>query len=168
MGQRDGEEGNQQARLEGDRHWLGGIVDGEGCVDIGLSPGYRGRLYMHPEIHIANTDPSMVDEIVRIYQQEHIAHHVKWRSKPGQKDFAQIRISGLKRVSRFLDVFQPYIRSKQAQAQAVRDFINGRLAKRPKQPYDQREADAWWSLRVARGSQVASETKRRALQKQLG
>jgi hypothetical protein len=160
--------GNQQERLEGDRHWLGGIVDGEGCVDLGLSPGHRGRLYLHPEIHIANTDPGMVQEIVRIYQAHNIAHHVKWRSKPGQKDFAQIRISGLKRVQRFLDAFQPYIRSKQNQAQAVRDFIESRLTKRPKQPYDQQEADAWWSLRVARGSQVSSETKRLALQKQLG
>lgn len=130
---------NQQERL---LCWLGGIIDGEGCITINHQRLHRQTpketLLFSPIIAISNTSKPLIDMCCQILSDSYIPFHIqyqpssmveKYKSSNGRprKDRWYIQIVGLKRVSRALNVLAPYIKNKRAETNLVKEFCDGRL-----------------------------------------
>ena len=63
---------NQQERLADDLHWLGGIIDGEGCIALVKTRTSGGRTGFQPRLTIGNTDVRILERIVNILGQGRI------------------------------------------------------------------------------------------------
>lgn len=165
---------NQQA-TEGDLHWLGGILDGEGSFMIGAARDQRQRVHLRPEIHIGNTSVVMVDEITRIVT----AHGLPiWVGKTpagtgrGQhvlnRDCYRVYARGPKRVRRWLTVLLPYVRAKRHEADLLARFVDSRLAGPHVAPYSEQELADYLALRALHGDRrrESSETICQAVRSQ--
>ena len=59
-----------------DLSWLGGVIDGEGCVS--LYRRIRGKaVNFTPEINISNSDPFFIEEVAKILEMAEIGHWVQ-------------------------------------------------------------------------------------------
>lgn len=121
--------GNPQASLCG-LSWLGGIVDGEGCLTVDKRGGKaRKQQCVAPVVVIVNTDAVLTDKVQEILGKHNIPFYV--RVHPARKTWKpkiEVILSGLRRVLRFLDVIQPYLVSKAHKAALLRSFCESRLA----------------------------------------
>ncbi len=123
---------NQQASLC-ELSWLGGIIDGEGCITIDK----KAHNCVHPVITIVNTDPLITDKVSEILAKHGMAVYVRVHPAKGNwKQKIEMVISGYMRVSKFLPLIRPYLVSKAARADLVLELCNNRLAAR-KAPYSQ-------------------------------
>jgi len=128
---------NQQARLC-ELSWLGGIIDGEGCVTVRKS---TTGPYGGPLVSISNTDKLIISKVVYLFNKHHIAYHVRHiAAKAPRKAKKEISVSGFKRVPRLLALIEPYLISKQQRAILLRTFCTSRL-KAGKVPYSDYEKD---------------------------
>jgi len=116
---------NQQASLC-ELSWLGGIVDGEGCITVSKRVGNRTA---SPIVTIVNTERKLLDKVQQLFQKYGIAYYVRVHKQLNQaeckrplKQKVEFVIAGHKRVPRFLDLICPYLISKQPQAQLLLHF----------------------------------------------
>lgn len=122
---------NPQATLTTeDLAWLGGVIDGEGC--IALNRRVRGNaVNYHPQIVISNTDPFMIEECGRILRLAGIGHWVMWRKREGDRNrrmMGHVAISGYRRCQKALGTLTSRVRGKRDQAELLLEFIERRLA----------------------------------------
>jgi hypothetical protein len=125
---------NQQERL---LWWFGGIIDGEGCITINHhrlhKNSQRETLLFSPIIAIVNTNKIIIDTCQEVLRQNNIAHFVGYKESPKGKHHWkpkwEIRIIGLKRVSKALSILSPYIIGKREEARLVKRFCDIRLNK---------------------------------------
>jgi hypothetical protein len=130
---------DQQERL---LCWFGGIIDGEGCITINHNRLHlqtrKETLLFYPLIAITNTDKTIIDTCLEVLKNANLPFYVQfqsvekansWRSSNGRNRKARwsIKIQGLKRVVRALNVLSPYIISKKTEANLVKEFCDRRL-----------------------------------------
>ena len=134
--------GNQQRKTEDtDLAWLAGFLDGEGSFVIIQLAGKRltelleknQRPYIAPRIVLVNTDEPTLGTVMAILDAHELPYHVSRRvggiNVRGNKnaDSWDLRVQGMKRCKRWLDVLTPYLHTKKSQAQAMLDLIDSRL-----------------------------------------
>lgn len=134
---------NQQERLC-ELSWLGGIIDGEGCISFKKNTGKcwknKSERPLYPIISISNTDIRMIDKIIEILEKNHIAFYREdRRGKKKNKDSISVCIKGIKRTKRFLDLIIPYLVSKKERAELLLEFCE--LRSHNHKPYTQYEKD---------------------------
>jgi len=59
----------QRSLLCSDLGWLGGIIDGEGCVTLGRQKRRHNRFQYEPKVDIANTDVRIINKAREIMAQ---------------------------------------------------------------------------------------------------
>lgn len=124
---------NQQERLERDLCWLGGIIDGEGCLTItSYWKRYNGssNFVASPVIQITNTNYELITEIARIYKESGIRFHIA-EFQPKMKNTKiryDISIKGLERCSEAIEILSGYIRMKRRQLFILSSFVLHRLS----------------------------------------
>jgi len=124
---------NPQERLEFDLCWLGGIIDGEGCITISsFWKRYNGNsnFTASPIIQITNTNYELVTEVSRIYKLTGIRFHIA-EFQPKLKNTKiryDISIKGLERCREAIDILGSYIRIKRNQLFTMSCFIERRLS----------------------------------------
>jgi hypothetical protein len=116
---------NQQERLC-ELSWLGGIIDGEGCISFKRNTGKcwkKKERPSYPMISVANTDLIMIEKIIQILEKHEIAYYREDRKgKAKNNDSVAICIKGLKRTKRFLDLIIPFLVSKRKRAELLLEF----------------------------------------------
>ena len=130
---------NQQERL---LCWLGGIIDGEGCITINHHRLHkqtkRETLLFTPILVIANTSKAMIDTARIILSDHSIPFYIQYQPKAQVESYASsngrerkdrwyLRVEGLKRVSRALNLLAPYILIKKDETSLVKEFCDRRL-----------------------------------------
>lgn len=116
-----------------DLAWLGGIIDGEGCLCLSRRRR-KNAINYKPYILISNCDLALVEEVSRILKLAKIGHWIIWRdpkkataTRPSIRMMGQITIQGYKRCKQALEVLTPSIRAKSDQAETLMEYINYRL-----------------------------------------
>ena len=123
---------NQQERL---LCWLGGIIDGEGCITINHNRLHRGTkretLLFKPLIDIANTNKILIDTCQEVLRDNNIPFWVSYTAKNqrqfNRKENWHIRIEGIKRCIKALNIIIPYLIAKKTEANLVKEFCERRL-----------------------------------------
>jgi hypothetical protein len=130
---------NQQERL---LCWLGGIVDGEGCITINHHRLHKQTkketLLFTPIIIIVNTDKVLIDQCCQILFDLDLPFHLQSYSKEqkekspsangrARKASWMLRIVGLRRVAKALNVIGPYILTKTSETKLVKHFCDKRI-----------------------------------------
>jgi hypothetical protein len=159
--------GNQQERQIFDTGWLVGLLDGEGCFSLGkIKTGKLKRAdYIFPQIVIASTSPEITSKAHTVLSNLDLAFHTVFypSKKSNNKDYWSIRITGIKRIKRFMDVLFEYIECRKPQAEIMKRFVELRLSKPRHAPYKE---ENWLvdQLRLLnrRGQSESSESKRQA------
>lgn len=130
---------NQQERL---LWWFGGIIDGEGCITINHNRLHRNTkketLLFSPQVIITNTNKKLIDQCQDILQKEEIPFYVQYkeRAKGRRVPCWWIRIQGLKRCLKALNIITQYLIAKKEEAILVKEFCEDRInAERTKLHY---------------------------------
>ncbi len=160
---------NQQATLTTeDLAWLGGIIDGEGCISLsvrtrkstinGSNKNYR------PWIVISNSDPFTINECHRILNLAGIGHWITWRNPSGKdrrskRMMGMVEVTGYKRVQTALGKLTRFIRAKNDQAKTLSEYIEYRLSLPRIGSYDQVD-DGYYNRIKALKQKEAPETIR--------
>jgi hypothetical protein len=134
--------GNPQERLH-DLSWLGGIVDGEGCITVSAK-GVKTRKhpYAHPNINITNTDELIVRKVMAVFKKYEIAYYLHVVPKTATTlTKMNLTILGYKRAIRFLKLIIPYLVSKKERALLLLEFVESRLTKGPGIRYSESEKE---------------------------
>lgn len=138
--------GNQQERIEPDLCWLGGIIDGEGCLTItSYFKRFNGSevFTASPIIQITNTNINLVNKVIEIYKANEIRHYIS-SFEPKAKNSKtryDVAIKGLERCKEALDVIRDYIIIKQPQARIIQNFCRYRLMLSKNHPHNQKTID---------------------------
>ena len=142
---------NQQRRLEDRLCWLGGIIDGEGCVTatIGHTKTSKGHVAFNrrytPVVGIVNTDELLIKEVLSIFDELGLPYHVYERTSakhPTWKKKWEIMINGMKRCKRAVEILEPYIfGQKKQRMQALGKWIDYRLGVDQKKPYTEKDIE---------------------------
>lgn len=141
----------QSAGNESRLAWFIGFVDGEGSLMLQKRRAKHGS-HLCPEIQVNNTHKETVDYISDLLKNLDIGHHVQIRyDKKNRKHKVQysIRIAGMKRVNRFLNIFNEYFITKKVQADLLQKFITYRLSVPCNTPYGEKEYIIYDNIRIA-------------------
>jgi len=115
-----------------DLAWLGGVIDGEGCISLTKRVRGKGRVNYKPIVVISNSDPDFVEEICRVLDMAKIGHWVTWMNSAGKKlskrNVCNIMVSGFLRCQNALEILTPHIRAKKDQAELMSKYIEYRLS----------------------------------------
>lgn len=124
---------NQQERIKADLNWLAGIWEGEGWFSMQRNTKRKyGTIHngIYLDCGVANTDKSMMDQIMAILHEHFIPFHVGLRNMTGRfgkKPQEHIRIRGFLRVKRFLTLILPFLRGeKKDRALLISKYIKFR------------------------------------------
>jgi hypothetical protein len=155
---------NQQERLESRLCWLGGIIDGEGCLTISsYFKRYNGTEIFAavPIIQITNTNKRLVETVVNIYSEFAIRHYVSSFSPKAKnsKTRYDIAIKGIERCNDALKIIKPYIIIKDIQAEILQKFCRYRLTVPRNYPHNQKTIDWVTQLRElnSKGSSILND-----------
>lgn len=143
---------NQQRRIEERLSWLGGIIDGEGCITA-CQRRYKNKpVGFIPRIGIVNTDMNLINEVVSILEKVKLPFHVrsqKDKKHPHWKIKFEIYIIGIKRCVKSLPILIPYIISKKEKAVRLLSFCESRLSKPIYSSYTDFEIDLLKKVRYS-------------------
>src|SRR5438309_7768535 len=100
--------------------WLGGIIDGEGCIGtIHHTQRKNGRFVetWRPHISITNPNPLIIERCTSILERNGASFQLSSRTTEGTiwKTVMHVQIIGLRRVARVIPVIRPYVYGKAAQ-----------------------------------------------------
>lgn len=158
-----------------DLAWLGGLIDGEGCIYLarrirGKSKGDGKNMTTNykPGISIANSDPFIIEEAHRILTLAGLGHWIMWmnpRNHAGRPQtkrmMGSVQCVGFKRTQKALKILMPYVRAKRDQAQILLEFVERRLAIKPTSHNTYNEVDEEYHRRLHQLKEKgASETIR--------
>ena len=112
-----------------DLSYLAGIMDGEGYVGLSVNDRKRGGRQYYPRWTITNCNKAIIDECVRILDNNSIAYHiVEWQPHSKLHKYRYtIDATGFRRALKGLWVIEPYLVGKKPQARLVLGFIWSRL-----------------------------------------
>lgn len=119
---------NQQRRLEKDKAWFAGIMEGEGSFTLVRSKRIEKgeEIYRYiPSCCISNTDPMLMKEIERILKESKIEFRTYYRGKRKlqHKETWQMHIIGMKRCIKFISWIIDEIRcEKRVKAEKLLKF----------------------------------------------
>lgn len=135
----------EQSQIQGNNQqesllwWLGGIIDGEGCITINWKywknrpPYYEKKYFLFfPLIIITNTNRKLIEKCQEILQTFNIPFWItyKEKGKGRRKPCWWVIIKGLKRCIKALNLLVPYIIAKQEEAKLVKRFCELRLSRK--------------------------------------
>jgi hypothetical protein len=157
--------------------WLAGLYDGEGCLTLEKSRAkgqhshdYRNiNVHYIPHIGLGMTSREGIERAVEILQINGVGVHVFHRkTEPTRwKRSIYVRVMGMKRALKWLDLLESYLVVKKPQAEILRAFIAQRASQPMTAPYTSREHEIFAAIR--RLNQVgSSETLSSALAVQAG
>ena len=141
---------NQQRSIEDRLHWLGGIIDGEGCITAGAGHTKTGHGYIYkhrryvPAIDIVNTDPIIINEIMSILDEVKLPYWANWRKSKAHPEWklkCDIMITGMKRCNKAAKKLVKYIIAKRDRALAMIEWTDKRLAMGQREAYTQEDYD---------------------------
>lgn len=158
--------GNQQERQIADLNWLAGIWEGEGWFGFCRNTKVGGIQYT-PQSGISNTDPMLMNEVCRILRNFDVPYYlrdIKTPSGLGKKPKQELKITGMLRIKKLLNMLLPVLRTKRDRAECLREFIDRRSSVPPKQKYTELEHALFLKLRHLNGYTLSesSETTRKA------
>lgn len=139
---------NQQRRMEERLMWLGGILDGEGCVTAmaghtktGHGFAYKHRRYV-PLIGLVNTDYKIIVMATAILKEANVPYWMNEKARtsavrPTWKPKWEVMITGMKRCRKAIEILRPYIFGEKAvKMDAMKLWIDRRLSTEQKKEYD--------------------------------
>lgn len=126
--------GNQQATFC-ELSWLGGIIDGEGCITVVKGPPGRYGHSANPIVTIANTGERMIQKIEEIFKRHGIAYYLTTHQPKRGKCKTFVRVVGFKRVQRLLFLLLPYLVEKAERAFLLMEFCAKRNGKTARDAY---------------------------------
>lgn len=132
---------NQQERLLSPE-FVAGLIVGEGCFTITVARRaerlkHKHNFVMNATFSIGMNDIETMDMVQRSFASWGLAHYVERKTK---RNGYRISAVGIKRVSRIIEFFKPYLTGKKLDAAlAVEEFINLRLNKPQASPYGEDE-----------------------------
>jgi len=102
--------------------WLAGIIDGEGCVTIGIDR----KQFFRTIITITNNNPYLIQEVSKIFSELNIKffYLLKKRNNPIHKKTLVIRVIGLGSCKKLLQEILPFLIGKREQAEKMLEYIN--------------------------------------------
>lgn len=117
---------------ETDWAWFAGIIDGEGHIGFGLRNSRR-RNAPQCKFQLTNTDPRMIDKVLRILRSLGIQPHVRlheWKKSTKWKPAHVLVLSSKNQLLQVLPKVMPYLVCKAEQAGLVlsvaqQDFRSG-------------------------------------------
>ena len=142
---------NQQERLEVRLGWLGGAIDGEGCVHLSKRYVHK-RLTYRPRLVIVNTDQSFCEEVIDIFNICKFPHYVCKRYGKTKRTSWSVEIQGLKRLYKALPVIIPYLISKRQRAEFLLKYIKYRLFLKAKSAIDEKDHVVYLRMRQYNGT----------------
>jgi intein/homing endonuclease len=156
--------GRQSAGNDLEVAWLAGLYDGEGCLTLEKHTAkgqhrqdYRNiNVRYNPHIGIGMTSREGIERAVEILQAHGIGVNVFHRKMaPKQwKPTTYVRVLGMKRARKWLDLLEQYLVVKKPQAETLRAFIAQRMSQPQTAPYTIREHEIFAAIR--RLNQVGS------------
>ena len=152
---------NQQKRFM-DIGWLVGILDGEGCFSLQKTSGWKGTKYpsSSPLIQITNTNPLIILKASKIIRELGLASRVYLQKQKECRLCYRIVVIGMKRVQRFLEFMLPYMECRREQAETLMKYVESRLSKGIREPYNQYEQELSDTLAKLNRPYLFSETVR--------
>jgi hypothetical protein len=120
--------------------WLSAMIDGEGSISLTIQQ-IKGRdPYLVPNVCISGTDISSMERTMGYLRQMDIPYYIFTSTKKGTKmsinpksqstkDCSTIRIWGMKRANKFLELISPYLIEKKKQAECVYGYSCRRIIK---------------------------------------
>jgi hypothetical protein len=142
---------NQQGRLEIRLGWLGGAIDGEGCIHLSRRND-RKTLSYRPRLVIVNTDMVFCKEVIDIFKLCTFAYHVSTRKAGCKKPYLEMEIQGLRRLNKALPVLIPYLVSKKERAIYLHNYIKYRLSLENKAPIGEKDYAVYLRMRQFNGA----------------
>lgn len=136
---------NQQERpIAVDLAWLAGAWEADGSFQLNKCNIRKKKTYISyaPSMGFTNTDLDFIGEVIRILQRVGLAYHQYNRVQMGMgtRIKVDLRIEGIKRTKRAIDLLLPYLKSsKRRKAKAILDYCNLRLSKPKASPYGEIE-----------------------------
>uniref|UniRef100_A0A6M3JY77 Homing endonuclease n=1 Tax=viral metagenome TaxID=1070528 RepID=A0A6M3JY77_9ZZZZ len=126
---------NQQAKLEKQLGWLGGILDGEGSFLLlkqnarwNTKEGLHSGVFIRPAIKLCNTNIDGIHDVIKVLDAVGLAYHVSWRK--GTKNWKtswMVEIIGVKRCLRACTLLEKYIVWKKGELKALKDYCASRI-----------------------------------------
>ena len=126
---------NQQAKVDKQLHWFGGILDGEGSFMMvkehrkwKTKAGIVEDFFFIPAIKLCNTDANGLKDVVSILDLIKLPYYISWRK--GTKNWKSswmVEIKGIKRCLHWCETLKQYIVWKQKELEAMQDFCVSRL-----------------------------------------
>lgn len=141
---------SQSAAKFDELSWLGGFMDGEGCLT--LLKRSKGTSYA-PRITIVNTNRVLIDKVAEILGGKEIGHYIdeKKSTKKKWKTRYEVCVYGMLRCKKFLELIQPYLVGKAPQAKILKQFISLRLSKPRNEVYGIEEKTLFKEIRTLNG-----------------
>jgi hypothetical protein len=144
---------NQQAKIE-DIAWMAGFIDGDGSLCMTRTNAGKFKADgapvggFVPRLTICNTDWSTLDELKAIADSLSLPYHVyedmTYYKKPHKSTHNprwHWSVQGMKRMSRWLPVLIPYLKTKRRQAELLLEYSVSRAAKMKNSPLSERELE---------------------------
>lgn len=130
--------------------WLAGFLDGEGSFMLQLRKVKTGQ-HIVPEMQVTNTHKASIDHIAAMLAAQGVGHHIQIRQdkRVSYKTQFVLRVAGMKRMAKLVDLLSPYLFTKAAQAELVRQFIRHRLSVPQNTPYGAMEFGIYEQIRAA-------------------
>ena len=150
---------NQQA-TQFEIGWIIGIIDGEGSILLGRNH-YNNRTRYTPIIQIVNTNKNMMEKAYSTLKKLGIGcwMNTYHRKRSTERPITQLRIAGIKRCKKFLDITKDLFVAKNNQANHLHKYLQFRLSLPSHNvPYDKEGED---TFRLIHGENwKSSETTR--------
>lgn len=137
---------NQQEISHTQLAYLGGLIDGEGCVAISVhrkKGRARDSFQLAPHVGFSNTERVLIDEYVAILSSLGIAHYINHREAHGRNaESWSVVTGGLKRTVKLLPYLKQWCRGKKkANAADLLEFCESRLADWHAAPFTERQIE---------------------------
>lgn len=147
--------GNQQIN-DNFKHYLAGMLDGEGSISILKSGKTNTPPIFHklkPLIQICGTDKIIMDLVIRYCELLNLPKYVRISNRSiKHKPAILVIIEGLSRVEKWIKCFENIEFGKKEKMFLVKEFIDLRKNKSLKhpiqKPYSQREIEIYNTLRI--------------------
>ncbi|MBI5573489.1 MAG: hypothetical protein HY919_02915 [Elusimicrobia bacterium] len=130
----------EQSKIQGENQqesrlwWLGGIIDGEGCITITHHRLHKGKLQetllFSPQIIIVNTNKKIINYCEEILRENNLSFYISYISAKKELNYKEkwsVKIVGIKRCVRALNLISKYLIGKKEEAELVKIFCEERL-----------------------------------------
>ena len=123
------------------KYWFAALVDGEGWIGISRRKRRNGSLYLYPELHIANTNLTLLLYAKSLWSSFQLTQRI---NKPPLKIGYRLKLHGTTKLIIFLQQITPYLIVKKAVAEEVINYCFLRINKRALKyhvPYDNEDLE---------------------------